>query len=37
MKNLLKAYSNVIKDDLYDFVPKCILTLFINDIAVNIE
>lgn len=37
MKNLLKAYSNIVKDDLYDFIPKCILTLYVNDVTENVE
>ena len=30
MKNLLTAYSLVVKDELFDFVPKAIISLFIN-------
>ena len=33
MKNLLHAYSLVIKDQLYDFIPKCIISLYINDLV----
>ena len=37
MKNLLMAYCNVIKDDLYEFTPKCIISLYINELLENCD
>ena len=37
MKNLLMAYNNVIKDDLYEFTPKCIISLYINELLENCD
>ncbi len=37
MKNILVAYSLVVKDDLYDFVPKCIISLYINELLEVID
>ena len=37
MKNALTAYSLVIKDNLYDFIPKSIICLFINELLEVID
>lgn len=32
MKNLLIGYNLTVKDSLYDYVPKCVISLFINEL-----
>lgn len=32
MKNLLIGYNNTVKDSLYDYMPKCVISLFINEL-----
>lgn len=37
MKNVLMAYSDVVKDNLYDFIPKTIKHLFIDELIIQTE
>ena len=37
MKNVLSAYNVVIKDDLYDFVPKAIIYLYIDKLLEGLD
>lgn len=37
MKNMLQAYTKVIKDFAYDYTPKVILTLYFQDILEDLE
>lgn len=35
MKNLLTAYNTHIKDQIYDYIPKAIISMYINEFLVN--
>jgi len=37
MKNILMAYNITIKDSIYDFIPKIIISLYIDEIINTIE
>lgn len=37
MKNILSAYSSVVRDDLYDHVPKAIICLYIDKLLEGLD
>lgn len=37
MKNMLSAYALIIKDQIFDFVPKTILALYFMDLLEDLE